>query len=182
MKSFFRYSTVLFALLILMISSGVQRPDRNFKLLDGMTLEEKIAQLIIIRVSSTEDEKYNRELVEKVRRIQPGGVCFFKGTPKKEALLTNRIQAVSKIPMFVAIDGEWGPAMRLDSCVAFPRQMTLGALSEENDSLIYQMGREIAEQCKAVGINLNFAPCIDINNNSRNPVINSRSFGENRHS
>ena len=180
MKSFFRYSTVLFALLILMISSGVQRPDRNFQLLDGMTLEEKIAQLLIIRVSSTEDEKYNRELVEKVRRIQPGGVCFFKGTPKKEALLTNRIQAVSKIPMFVAIDGEWGPAMRLDSCVAFPRQMTLGALSEENDSLIYQMGREIAEQCKAVGINLNFAPCIDINNNSRNPVINSRSFGENR--
>ena len=180
MKSFFRYSTVLCALLILMISSGVQRPDRNFQLLDEMTLEEKIAQLIIIRVSSTEDEKYNRELVEKVARIQPGGVCFFKGTPKKEALLTNRIQAVSKIPMFVAIDGEWGPAMRLDSCVAFPRQMTLGALSEENDSLIYQMGREIAEQCKAVGINLNFAPCIDINNNSRNPVINSRSFGENR--
>ena len=70
--------------------------------------------------------------------------------------------------------------MRLDSCVAFPRQMTLGALSEENDSLIYQMGLEVAEQCKAVGINLNFAPCIDINNNSRNPVINSRSFGENR--
>ena len=180
MKNLFRYSTILFALLILMISSGVQKPDPNIHLMDGMTLEEKIAQLFIIRVSSTEDEQYNRELVELVARVQPGGVCFFKGTPRKEAMLTNRIQAVSKIPMFVAIDGEWGPAMRLDSCVAFPRQMTLGALSEENDSLIYQMGLEVAEQCKAVGINLNFAPCIDINNNSRNPVINSRSFGENR--
>jgi len=180
MKPFFRYSVFFFALLLLTLSSGLQTPDPNLNLLDQMTLEEKIAQLLIIRVSSTENEQYNKELVEKVARIQPGGVCFFKGSPVKEARLTHRLQAVSKIPLFVAIDGEWGPAMRLDSCVCFPRQMTLGALSEENDSLIYQMGLEVAEQCKTVGINLNFAPCIDINNNSRNPVINSRSFGENR--
>ena len=180
MKPVFRYITLFFALLLLTLSSGVRKPDPNLNQLDQMTLEEKIAQLIIIRVSSTEDEKYNRELVDKVARIQPGGVCFFKGGPVREARLTQRLQAVSKIPLFVAIDGEWGPSMRLDSCVAFPRQMTLGALTEENDSLIYQMGLEVAEQCKAVGVNLNFAPCIDINNNSRNPVINSRSFGENR--
>jgi beta-glucosidase-like glycosyl hydrolase/CubicO group peptidase (beta-lactamase class C family) len=180
MKKLVRYSVFLFAFLLLMLCTGVQRRNVNFDMLSQMTLEEKIAQLLIIRVSSTEDEKYNKELVEKVARIQPGGVCFFKGGPVREAMLTNRLQAVSKIPLFVAIDGEWGPSMRLDSCVAFPRQMTLGALSEENDSLIYQMGLEVAEQCKAVGINLNFAPCIDINNNSRNPVINSRSFGENR--
>ena len=180
MKKFIRHNLFIFAMLVLMISSAVQKPDPSVITLADMTLEEKIAQLLIIRVSSTEDEKYNRELVEKVARIQPGGVCFFKGSPSKEAMLTSRLQAVSKIPMFISIDGEWGPAMRLDSCVAFPRQMTLGALSEENDSLIYQMGMEVAEQCKAVGINLNFAPCIDINNNSRNPVINSRSFGENR--
>ena len=180
MKKFIRYNLFIFAMLLLMISSGVQKPDPTMSIVDNMTLEEKIAQLIIIRVSSTENEQYNKELIEKIARIQPGGVCFFKGNPTKQALLTNRMQAVSKIPMFISIDGEWGPAMRLDSCVAFPRQMTLGALSEENDSLIYQMGLEVAEQCKAVGINLNFAPCVDINNNSRNPVINSRSFGENR--
>ena len=180
MKKLVRYSVFLFAFLLLMLCTGVQRRNVNYDMLSQMTLEEKIAQLLIIRVSSTEDENYNKELVEKVARIQPGGVCFFKGGPVREARLTNRLQAVSKIPLFVAIDGEWGPSMRLDSCVAFPRQMTLGALSEENDSLIYQMGMEVAEQCKAVGINLNFAPCIDINNNSRNPVINSRSFGENR--
>lgn len=180
MGKLFRYSILLFAFLLLIFSTGVQKSDVNFDILSQMTLEERIAQLLIIRVSSTENEQYNKELVEKVARIQPGGVCFFKGSPVKEALLTNRLQAVSKIPLFVSIDGEWGPAMRLDSCVAFPRQMTLGALSEENDSLIYQMGLEVAEQCKAVGVNLNYAPCVDINNNSRNPVINSRSFGENR--
>ena len=180
MKKFIRYNVFIFAILLLMILSSVRKPDPMMSLLNNMTLEEKIAQLIIIRVSSTENEQYNKELIEKIMRIQPGGVCFFKGNPTKQALLTNRMQGVSKIPMFISIDGEWGPAMRLDSCVAFPRQMTLGALSEANDSLIYQMGLEVAEQCKAVGINLNFAPCVDINNNSRNPVINSRSFGENR--
>ena len=143
---------------MLTVSSGVRNPDPIMIMLNKMTIEEKIAQLIIIRVSSTENEQYNKELIEKIARIQPGGACFFKGNPTKQALLTNRMQEVSKIPMFISIDGEWGPAMRLDSCVAFPRQMTLGAISEENDSLIYQMGLEIAEQCKTVGINLNFAP------------------------
>ena len=180
MKPIIRYSTLFSALLLLTLFTGVRQPDPNLNVLDQMTLEEKIAQLLIIRVNSTDNEQYNKELVNYVARVQPGGVCFFKGNPTPEAMLTKRLQAVSKIPLFVSIDGEWGPAMRLDSCVAFPRQMTLGALSEENDSLIYQMGLEVAEQCKAVGINLNFAPCIDINNNSRNPVINSRSFGENR--
>jgi len=180
MKPIIRYGTCLSAVLLLALFTGVQQPDPNLTVLEQMTLEEKIAQLLIIRVNSTDNEQYNKEFVKLVARVQPGGVCFFKGSPTPEALLTKRLQAVSKIPLFVSIDGEWGPAMRLDSCVAFPRQMTLGALSKENDSLIYQMGLEVAEQCKAVGINLNFAPCIDINNNSRNPVINSRSFGENR--
>ena len=180
MKKLIHCKLVLFASLLLLFGTGVQKPDPNVSVLDRMTLEEKIAQLLILRVNSTDNEQYNKEFVKLVARVQPGGVCFFKGNPTAEASLTRRLQAVSNVPLFVSIDGEWGPAMRLDSCVAFPRQMTLGALSEENDSLIYQMGLEVAEQCKAVGINLNFAPCIDINNNSRNPVINSRSFGENR--
>ena len=180
MKKHIHCVTVVCALLLLSLFTGLRSPDPNINVLDRLTLEEKIAQLLILRVNSTDNEQYNKEFVELVARVQPGGVCFFKGNPTPEAMLTKRLQAVSNVPLFVAIDGEWGPAMRLDSCVAFPRQMTLGALSEENDSLIYQMGLEVAEQCKAVGINLNFAPCIDINNNSRNPVINSRSFGENR--
>ena len=93
MKKLIRYNILIFATLLLMISSGVQKPDANLNMLDQMTLEEKIAQLLIIRVSSTENKQYNNELIEKIARIQPGGVCFFKGTPRKQALLTNRMQA-----------------------------------------------------------------------------------------
>ncbi len=135
---------------------------------------------MIVRVSSTGTAAENKTMLDDIARLQPGGVCFFKGGAVREASLTNQMQALSKIPLFVSIDGEWGPAMRIDSCTAFPRQMTLGALSAQNDSLIYQMGLEVAAQCKAIGVNLNYAPCIDINNNARNPVINSRSFGESR--
>ena len=149
-------------------------------MLSKMTLEEKIAQLMIVRVSSTGTAAETKAMLDDITRYQPGGVCFFKGGPVREAALTNQMQALSKVPLLVSIDGEWGPNMRLDSCSAFPRQMTLGALSAKNDALIYQMGLEVAAQCKAIGVNLNFAPCIDINNNAKNPVINSRSFGEDR--
>ena len=103
---------------------------------------------------------------------------FFQGGPVREIILTNRIQKVSNIPLLVSIDGEWGPAMRLDSCICFPRQMTLGALDKQNTYLIYDMAKEIAQQCKTLGVNINFAPVVDVNNNPNNPVINSRSFGE----
>ncbi len=148
--------------------------------LHSMSLEEKIAQLTIIRLHSNYDSAYEAAMVEEIAQYQPGGVCFFKGSPKREISLTNRIQAVSKIPLVVSIDGEWGVAMRLDSVRAFPRQMALGALSEEDNRLIYEMGIEVGRQCQELGVHINFAPCVDINNNAQNPVINSRSFGENR--
>ena len=148
--------------------------------LKKMTLEEKIAQLIIIRIHSNKDAQCNTQKIKEIEKYQPGGVCFFQGGPLREINLNNKIQSVSKIPLLVSMDAEWGVAMRLDSVPAFPRQMTLGALSAENDALIYEMGKEVANQCKSLGIHLNFAPCVDVNNNAKNPVINSRSFGENK--
>lgn len=145
-----------------------------------MSLEEKIAQLMMIRIHSNYSKEYQDNMVAEIEKYQPGGVCFFQGGPSREIALTNRIQAVSNIPLLVGIDGEWGPAMRLDSCHIFPRQMTMGAMDSKYDTLIYQMGCEVARQCKAMGIHVNFAPCSDVNNNRHNPVINSRSFGENR--
>ena len=170
----------LVALAFLLSAASVFAQSRAEEMLSKMTLEEKIAQLMIVRVSSTGTAAETKAMLDDIARYQPGGVCFFKGGPMREAALTNQMQALSKVPLFVSIDGEWGPAMRIDSCSAFPRQMTLGALSANNDALIYQMGLEVAAQCKAIGVNLNFAPCIDINNNAKNPVINSRSFGEDR--
>ena len=150
------------------------------KELEKMTLEEKIAQLMMIRVYSNKDRKYEQDIIDEIAKFQPGGVCFFQGGPVRQINLTNRLQKVNKIPLLVAIDGEWGPSMRLDSCATFPYQMTIGALAQEDESLIYNMGEEIGKQCKALGIHINFAPCVDVNNNSQNPVINFRSFGENR--
>jgi beta-glucosidase-like glycosyl hydrolase/CubicO group peptidase (beta-lactamase class C family) len=143
--------------------------------LQELTLEEKIAQLISIRAHSDKDEAYNKELVKQVEKYQVGGACFFQGGPARQAILTNRMQKASKIPMMISIDGEWGLAMRVDSVQLFPRQMALGA-SQDLEG-IYRMGKVIADQCKRIGIHVNFAPCVDVNTSPKNPVIGSRSFG-----
>ncbi|MBN2746773.1 MAG: serine hydrolase [Bacteroidales bacterium] len=142
-----------------------------------LTLDEKIGQLFMIRAHSNLSAKYHNQVKAQVDSFKVGGVCFFQGTPFKQKQLTSVYNSVSKIPLFVAIDGEWGIGMRLDSVIDFPRQMTLGAT---NDTLLmYEIGKAFGEQCRAVGLNVNFAPVVDVNNNPRNPVINNRSFGEN---
>lgn len=143
-----------------------------------MTLDEKIGQLFMVAAYSGKDESHYKSLENLVIQHHIGGVIFFKGSPLKQANLTNRLQAKSKIPLFVAIDGEWGLAMRLDSTIRYPKQMLLGAIQDER--LIKKMGTQIGEQCRLMGIHINFAPVIDVNNNPKNPVINNRSFGENK--
>ncbi len=146
--------------------------------LDSLSIEEKIAQLIVIRSYSERETAYYDTIAKQITKYNIGGVCFFKGSPTSEADVTNYYQRIAKIPLLISIDGEWGLAMRLDSTVSFPRQMTLGAMAK--DDLIYKLGCEIARQCKLVGIHINFAPDADINSNPKNPVINSRSFGEDK--
>ena len=144
-----------------------------------LTQEERIAQLFMIRSYANPDLNYYRDIELLINKYNVGGICFFKGTPWAQAMLTNRYQSLSKTPLFISIDGEWGLGMRLDSTIAFPRQMVLGAI--QNDSLIYTMGLEIGRQMRRIGVNINFAPVVDINNNPRNPVINNRSFGEDKY-
>lgn len=146
--------------------------------LKTLTPDERIAQLLMIRGYSNRDSIYNSELVKLVSDYKIGGICFFQGGPVRQALLTNQIQKSSSVPVFIAIDGEWGLGMRLDSTFSFPKQMTLGAI--RSDQYIYEMGRQIARQMNRLGIHMNFAPVADINNNPDNPVINARSFGEDR--
>ena len=105
-------------------------------------------------------------------------MIFFQGTPQKQAELTNRYQAESKVPLWIGFDGEWGLGMRLDNTISYPRSLTLGAI--DNPQLIYDMGKEFARQMKRIGIHINFAPDIDVNINPNNPVINDRSFGDNK--
>ena len=102
---------------------------------------------------------------------------FLQGGPVRQARLTNKYQSISETPLMIALDAEWGISMRLDSALRFPWQMTLGSIQEEK--LIYEMGEEIARQCKLIGVNINFAPVVDVNFNPENPIIGNRSFGEN---
>ncbi|MCK5846365.1 MAG: serine hydrolase [Bacteroidales bacterium] len=144
---------------------------------NSLSEDERIAQMIMIRAHSNKTKAYHEKIANVIRNQKVGGLCFFQGGPGRQINLINYYQSISKAPLLIAIDGEWGVSMRLDSAIRFPRQMTLGAI--QNDSLIYQMGQAVAKQCKAVGVDMNFAPVVDVNNNPKNPVINSRSFGEN---
>ncbi len=142
----------------------------------SLSLEERIAQLLMIRVHTDRDEAYYDSIVHLVKDYNLGGAAFFRGYPTAQVLVTNRMQSQAKTPMLIAMDAEWGPAMRLDSIDAFPRQMALGAI-QDND-LVYKMGKEIGRQLNRLGVHINFAPVVDVNNNAENPVINFRAFGE----
>ncbi|MFO8067597.1 MAG: glycoside hydrolase family 3 N-terminal domain-containing protein [Bacteroidales bacterium] len=146
---------------------------------NSLTLEQKISQLLMIRVQTDQHESYYRKIEETVKNYNIGGLAFFRGGPERQLKITNRLQQTAQTPMLIAMDAEWGLSMRLDSTVSFPRQMTLGAIRGERH--IYEMGMEIGYQAKRLGVHINFAPVIDVNNNSDNPVINFRSFGECRY-
>ena len=143
-----------------------------------LTLEQKIAQTIWVAAYSNRTDAHKDEISSMINRYGIGGLVFFQGTAAKQAELTNHFQSISKVPLIIALDGEWGVGMRLSNIARYPYQMTLGAI--KNDTLIYQMGRAVGNQFKRAGMHVNFAPVADINNNPNNPVINYRSFGEDK--
>lgn len=179
-------SSIIVTIVVLFFHSNVfSQPVNAIKsqiwadsVFNSLSPDERIAQLLMVRAYSNRDSAYVNGLTDLVKELNLGGVCFFQGGPVRQAMVTNRLQSTCRTPLFVAIDGEWGAGMRLDSVTWFPKQLTLGAIS--NDSLIYKMGAEIARQMKRLGIQINFAPVADVNNNPLNPVINARSFGEDR--
>ncbi len=146
--------------------------------LNSLSTDQRIAQCLWIAGYSDFDISNEVDVADKIRKYGIGGIIFFHGTPEREAELTNYFQKLSKVPLLIAMDAEWGAGMRLYNVAKFPYQLTLGALKD--DSLIYKMGKSVAGQLKRLGVNINLAPVADINNNPQNPVINYRSFGENR--
>lgn len=146
-------------------------------LMQSLSLDEKIGQLFMVAANGRDtDEAYYLEIDSLIESYGLGGLIYFQSTPHKHNLLVNRFQSKSKIPMMNGIDGEWGLAMRIDSLKAYPWNMTLGAI--QNDELLYEMGSAMAEECKTMGIHFNFAPVVDVNSNPLNPIINARSYGE----
>ncbi len=144
---------------------------------NSLTPDQRIGQLFFAAAYSSLGKKHVDLITEYIDKYKIGGLIFFQGGPKRQVKLTNIYQSRSKTPLLVAMDAEWGLGMRLDSCISFPRQMTLGAVQDLR--LIYQMGYEIGLECRRMGVHLNFAPVVDVNNNPANPVIGTRSFSEN---
>jgi beta-glucosidase-like glycosyl hydrolase len=147
-------------------------------MINDMTLKEKIGQLFMVAAYSNRGKEHRQAINRLINKYHIGGLIFFQGNPYKQARLTNHYQSESETPLLIAMDAEWGLPMRLSSTMSFPTQMTFGAIQE--DRLIYEMGRRIANQCKRLGVHINFAPVADINNHPQNPVIHTRSFGEDK--
>lgn len=148
--------------------------------MNGMSLEERIAQLMVVRVPLNMDDEQADSFARTMNGYGVGGVCFFAGTAPRQASITRRLQFDARIPLIIAIDGEWGLGMRLKDMYSFPRNAKFGQLSPDADSLVRRMGEEIGIQCRKMGIHINFAPVVDINSNPKNPVIGTRSFGTDR--
>jgi len=153
--------------------------DSTFKKLNR---NEKIGQLMVMRASEIRGKEvyfYTKELAENSKKYNIGSVCLFQGTSQQQAILLNSLQAQAKTPILVCVDGETGVGMRFSDVVPFPSQLTLGAVPDA--ALAYKLGQAIGEQCRRIGIHVDYAPVVDINNNPDNPVINFRSLGEDKY-
>lgn len=184
MKSFTR--TLLFSLFGMVVAVSTLRAQTVLQktkahhwadsVYQSLTLQQRIGQLIVLRANAPYGP-YEKKVGKYIRQYNLGGISFLAGDPVKQALQTNRWNLQARTPLFVAMDAEWGLAMRLKGTVRYPYQMTVAAGA--SDSLITLMGKQIGLQCRRMGIQINFAPVADVNNNPQNPVIGMRSFGEN---
>ncbi len=178
----------LFAVITLIIYSPILFAQQNSPLFvdslqmkwvnekyNAMTLEEKVGQLFIVAAYSNKDAAHESEIENLVKTEAIGGLIFMQDLAVKQAELTNRYNKVSKIPLLIGMDAEWGLSMRLKDVKRFPWAMTVGAVEDNN--LVKQMGNAIGEQAKTMGVNFNFAPVVDVNTNPQNPIIGNRSFG-----
>ena len=148
-------------------------------IMNNMTIDEKIGQLFMVQAYSNLGEKHEETIKEMIEKYHIGGLIFMQGTPQKQAILNNKYQTLSRLPLMIGFDGEWGLDMRLQNTYKFPWNMTLGAI--QDDSLVKEFGEHLGKHCKRLGIHVNFAPVVDINVNPENPIIGNRSFGENKY-
>ena len=153
--------------------------DKTFH---SLTRKQKIAQLMVMRLSERRGKEIvflEDEVTKYIKKYNIGSVCLFQGTSLQQAETLNRLQAKAKTPLMVCVDGETGLGMRFSDVVSLPDQLTIGAISDTE--LAYKIGKAIGQQCKRAGIQVNYAPVVDINNNPNNPVINYRSLGEDKY-
>lgn len=156
-----------------------QEPKWVDSVFKKLSKKQKIAQMFFVAAYTNKSKAFTDSIAKVIKKEKVGGLVFFQGGPGRQAALTNQYQKKARVPLLIASDGEWGLGMRLDSTISYPYQMALGAV--QNKELIYKMGLEVAKDYKRIGMHMNLAPDVDVNNNAKNPVINYRSFGENKY-
>jgi beta-N-acetylhexosaminidase len=179
------------ALTVIFLSTSVQAQQASYidllknepkwvdSVFNRLSKKQRIAQMFFVAAYTNKSKAYLDSVGKVIKKEKVGGLVFFQGGPGRQAILTNKYQKLAKVPLLIASDGEWGLGMRLDSTISYPYQMALGAI--QNKELIYKMGLEVAKDYKRIGMHMNLAPDVDVNNNAKNPVINFRSFGENKY-
>ena len=145
------------------------------KTYNSLSQDEKLGQLFIVALYTNKDENHINQVRNIVTNEKIGGLILMQDDAAREINLVNEFQQKSKIPLMIGMDAEWGLFQRIATAHKFPWAMTLGAIQDKN--LIYQMAAKIAEDCKRMGINWDFAPVVDVNTNPNNPIIGNRSFG-----
>lgn len=146
-------------------------------LVNVMTLEEKIAQLIWVTVCHTSNANEVKAARENIVKYGVGGVLMLQGSAIDVSRLTMEFDSLSRLPLLFSADAENGLSMKFDDVTDFPKSMTLGAIRDV--SYVEAMGSKVGEQLRACGIQVNFAPVADVNTNPNNPIIGMRSYGEN---
>ncbi|WP_321334645.1 glycoside hydrolase family 3 N-terminal domain-containing protein [uncultured Bacteroides sp.] len=181
---------ILFALFVALQAKAQTEPlllykaEQNKKclqwvdsVLHRMSLKEKVGQLFIYTIAPVRNKRNIALLKDAVHTYKVGGLLFSGGKLENQAMLTNQAQRMANVPLMITFDGEWGLSMRIHGMPVFPKNMVLGCI--QDDRLIYEYGKEMARECRELGVQVNFAPVADVNINPKNPVINVRSFGEN---
>ena len=177
--------TFLFLLIILFSTrTNAQNSKQSHAWVDSifhsMTPKQRLGQLFMVAAYSNKGFDHQAEIEILIRENGIGGLIFFQGGPGRQARLTNYYQSISKVPLWVGMDAEWGLGMRLDSTMNFPKQMTLGAIQDVDQ--IRKMGEVIGKQCRRLGVQVSFSPVVDVNSNQANPVIGYRAFSEDKQS
>jgi len=181
------FKTLLFFLLIsffsysqnpLITSDKIEQEVWVDSIYNSLSIDQKIGQLFTIWVATKQGPEKMDEVSSIIKKNHLGGLIFSLGNINDQAKYTNEFQSISKVPLLIGMDAEWGIGMRLDDAFSFPYNMTLGALND--NSLIYRVGKRIGVHAKRIGVHINFAPVTDINTNPNNPIIGSRSFGEDK--
>lgn len=154
------------------INKAKQWVDKTY---NSLSQDEKLGQLFIVALYTNKDENHINQVRNIVVNDKIGGLILMQDDAAREINLVNEFQQKSKIPMIIGMDAEWGLYQRIAAAHKFPWAITLGAIQDKN--LVYQMAAKIAEDCKRMGINWDFAPVVDVNTNPNNPIIGNRSFG-----